>query len=48
MKKSFWYTTAKDYYDIMYTDADMKIFVMAGYITEEEYKEITGKEYIVA
>lgn len=29
-----------------YTDEQMKVFVMAGWITEAQYTEITGIEYV--
>lgn len=40
------YKTVKRYYDKGIYDADnVKTFVRAGKITEEEYKEITGEGY---
>lgn len=42
------FNTIKKYYDKgYYTNEDMKVFVNAGYITEEEYQDITGVEYVV-
>lgn len=41
------YNSIKKYYDMgKYTDEQMKIFVKAEWITEEQYKEITGIEYV--
>ena len=41
-----WFLTAKRYYDMgFYTKEQVKVFVAAGKITEEQYKEITGKDY---
>lgn len=40
------YNSIKKYYDMgKYTDEQMKVFVKAGWITEAEYKTITGKKY---
>lgn len=42
------YDTIKNYYDKkLYTNNDLKIFVKAKWITEIEYKQITGQDYIV-
>lgn len=42
------YNLLKKYYDMgIYTDENMKVFVACGWITTEEYKEITGKQYTV-
>ena len=42
------YNSIKKYYDMgKYTDEQMKVFVKAEWITEAEYKTITGKKYIV-
>lgn len=41
------YNSIKKYYDEgRYTDVQVKIFVRAGWITEAEYKTITGKKYV--
>lgn len=38
----------KRYYDKgIYSNEDVKKFVLAGKITPEQYKEITGEEYTV-
>lgn len=38
----------KRYYDMgLYTKENVKIFVVAGKITAEDYKLITGEEYTV-
>ena len=42
-----WYATIKRYYDKgFYTLNQMRIFVEARKITEEQYEEITGEKYI--
>ena len=42
------YDLIKEYYDKgLYTAKDLKIFVAAGYITIEQYLEITGEAYTV-
>jgi uncharacterized XkdX family phage protein len=42
-----WYKTIKKYYSMgFYNDEDMKVFVASKDITPEQYKEITGKDYI--
>lgn len=42
------YDTIKNYYDKkLYTNNDLKVFVKAKWITEIEYKQITGQDYIV-
>lgn len=46
MLKDFWYNTAKAYYPRFYTHDDVKLFVVAGKITKEQYTEITGKRYV--
>lgn len=39
--------TVKKYYDKgFYTDEQVKVFVVAQYITEAEYQTITGKTYV--
>lgn len=44
-----WTSTIKGYYDEgLYTNDDVKVFVNAGWITEEDYKTITGEEYAPA
>lgn len=46
MKKSRLYNVVKRYYSKgFYTDDDVKVFVVAGKITNDEYKEITGEDY---
>lgn len=41
-----WYSKIKRYYDKGYYSVDdVKIFVEAGKITEEQFKEITGEDY---
>ncbi|MEN8702445.1 XkdX family protein [Bacillus infantis] len=43
-----WYSTIKRYYDNghpSYTDENLKTFVKAKMITEDEYQTITGVEY---
>lgn len=43
-----WFDTVKGFYDDkLYTKEDVKVFVVANMITEEQYKEITGEDYIV-
>ena len=40
------FNSVKKYYGKgLYDDDDVKVFVVAGYITEAEYKEITGVDY---
>lgn len=40
------FDSIKRYYDMgKYTNEQVKIFVMAGWITEEQYYEITQTEY---
>lgn len=40
------YNTVKRYYDMgKYTNEQMKVFVQAKWITEEQYLEITGVVY---
>lgn len=44
--RSKYYKTVKRYYDKgIYDNDDVAVFVRAGKITEEEYKEITGEGY---
>ena len=41
------FKVVKRYYDKgYYTKDDVKKFVVAGKLTEEEYKEITGDDYV--
>lgn len=41
-----WKVTIETYYNMgLYSDEDVAIFV-GIYISEEEYKEITGKDYV--
>lgn len=41
------YNSIKKYYDMgKYTNEQMKVFVGAGWITAEQYKEITGIDYV--
>jgi uncharacterized XkdX family phage protein len=40
------FNSIKRYYDMgKYTNEQVKIFVMANWITAEQYKEITGEDY---
>lgn len=42
-----WFKTVKRYYDKgYYSNEDVKIFVVGKKITEEEYKIITGVDYV--
>lgn len=42
-----WFTIVKRYYDWnCYKNEDVKLFVMNGKINEDQYKQITGEEYI--
>lgn len=42
-----WFEKIKRYYDKgMYTNDGVKVFVKGNKITEEQYKEITGEEYL--
>lgn len=41
-----WFEKANRYYSKgKYTKEEVKVFVISGKITEEEYKEITGEDY---
>lgn len=41
-----WFDMIERYYELkIYSDEDIKIFVQAGRITEDEFKKITGSEY---
>ncbi|MBC5626171.1 XkdX family protein [Clostridium sp. NSJ-49] len=43
-----WFEKIKRYYDKgIYTNGEVKVFVKGNKITEEQYKEITGEEYLV-
>lgn len=43
------FNKVEKYYDKgFYTDEQMKVFVVANYITAEEYKTITGNDYVAA
>ncbi|MCT3055827.1 XkdX family protein [Leuconostoc citreum] len=36
-----------DYYKMgLYADDNMKVFVRAGYITTDQFKTATGKDYV--
>lgn len=42
-----WFSIIQKYYSKgLYTNEQVKTFVVAGYITEVRYKEITGIEYV--
>jgi len=42
-----WYTIVKRHFDAgRYTNNDVKVFVQAGKITQEQYKQITGEDYV--
>lgn len=42
-----WKSFIKDYYDQkIYNDQDVAGFVKNGQITADEYRDITGKEYV--
>lgn len=42
-----WHPSIKRYYGMgFYTNEQMKTFVVAEFITVEQYKEITGVEYV--
>lgn len=46
MERSPMFNSIKRYYDSgRYTKDQVKVFVMAGWITEEEYNLITGEDY---
>lgn len=43
-----WFEKIKRYYDKgIYINDEVKVFVKGNKITEEQYKEITGEEYLV-
>lgn len=42
-----WFEKIKRYYNKgIYTNEEVKVFVKGNKITEEQYKEITGEEYL--
>lgn len=42
-----WFKFCKDYFDWHIADVDsLKIYVAKGKITAEQYKEITGLDYV--
>ena len=42
------YKFIKEYFDLkLYTTEDVKIFVKVNWITNEEFKTITGVEYVI-
>lgn len=41
-----WFHYIKKYYDEgIYSKDDVKVFVVQGYITADQYKQITGDDY---
>ena len=41
------FAIAKRYYDKgIYSNEDIKVFVRTGKLTEAQYKEITGEDYV--
>lgn len=47
-KDKNYYSIVKKFYEMgIYTSENVKIFVLARDITEEQYKEITGKDYTI-
>lgn len=46
MNNAVYYNAAKAYYPRFYTKDNVKIFVVAGKISAEQYKEITGDDYV--
>ena len=41
------YSYIKEYFDLkLYTSDDVKVFVKVNWITVEEYKAITGIDYV--
>lgn len=43
-----WYDKIKNYYDKeLWTKEQVKVAVEKGKINEDEYKEITGEDYII-
>lgn len=46
-----WFDQIKKWYQMfpgLYTDESIKVFVVVGYITAEQYEQITGKPYTPA
>lgn len=43
----FYFRAASNYYPRFYTKDNVKTFVLAGKITEAQYKTITGDKYVV-
>ncbi|MED1642259.1 XkdX family protein [Brevibacillus agri] len=46
-----WFNTIKKWYTMfpdLYSAESIKVFVVAGYITPQQYKEITGIDYTPA
>ena len=44
-----WFATVKGYYDAgFYTKDQVKVFVVKGKITTDQYKTITGEDYQTA
>lgn len=42
-----WFEKIKRYFDKdIYTKEQVKVFVVSGKITGEQYKEITGEDYV--
>lgn len=42
-----WFEKIKRYYDVgHYSKDQVKVFVVSGKITEKQYKEIVGEDYI--
>lgn len=42
-----WFKVIKKYYEAKHYDVEqVKVFVLANYISDTEYKEITGIEYV--
>lgn len=42
-----WFETVNKFYnDKLYKNEDVKVFVEAKMIKEEEYKKITGEDYV--
>lgn len=43
-----WKGYIQEYYDMgLYDNDDVKEFVVAGWITEADYKDITGVDYVL-
>ena len=42
-----WFDSVKRYYDMkFYTKENVRVFVVANMISEEDYKKITGDTYV--